>query len=334
MEIHAVDTRHERRGHEDHGRHRKDLDDLVLLDVDEPQRGVLDIVQTLEAEIGMVDERVDVLDHQLQARIDVVGETLRAQDARQDALTVEDILAQQHRALQQGVDAVDHLLVDRVLRIDVLRQGCDLFGDHLHQVGVVVDAHLQQRDEEVVARREAAVAHLQPLLGLAKRAEFGRAHRHQHAFVRNDERHGLHDERIARRHEEVGVGDDGVLRLGILRGRLDLLDLLLGLEADLHEAFDGLLLLDRGVQQIDPQDVVVPQFVEELGIGIADDLVVLFEVNGNHKHPVCIRRTLAAAGSVGRIVNSERCCARRRGDYPLQPGSTKGVTLTPEVQNF
>ena len=119
-----------------------------------------------------------------------------------------------------------------------------------------------------------------------------------------------------------------------MNGRLDLLDLLLGLEADLHEAFDGLLLLDRGVQQIDPQDVVVPQFVEELGIGIADDLVVLFEVNGNHKHPVCIRRTLAAAGSVGRIVNSERCCARRRGDYPLQPGSTKGVTLTPEVQNF
>jgi len=37
---------------------------------------------------------------------------------------------------------------------------------------------------------------------------------------------------------------------------------------------------------------------------------------------------------VGRVGNSESACARRRGDYPLQPGSTKGVTLTPEVQNF
>ncbi len=168
-------------------------------------------------------------------RVDVVGETLRAQDARQDALTVEDILAQRHRALQQGADAVQHGLVDRVLRIDVLRQGCDLLGDHLHQVGVVVDAHLQQRNEEVVARRIAAVVHLKTFFRFTEGAELGAAHRNQHTLVRNDERHGLHDERIARRHEEVGVGDDGVLRLGILRRGLDLLNLLLGLEADLHK---------------------------------------------------------------------------------------------------
>ena len=109
LEVHAVDRRDERRGHEDHRRHGEDLDDLVLLDVDKTQRRILDIVQSLEAEIGMVDQRVDVLDHQLQARIDVVGETFGTQDARQHALAVEDILAQRHRALLQGADAVQNL---------------------------------------------------------------------------------------------------------------------------------------------------------------------------------------------------------------------------------
>ena len=135
----------------------------------------------------------------------------------------------------------------------------------------------------MVARRIAAVVHLEPFFRLAEGPELGAAHRDQHTLVRDDERHRFDDERVARGDEEVGVGDDGVLRLGILRGRLDLLDLLLGLEADLHEAFDSLLLLDRGQQHVDPQDVVVAQFIEELGVGIADDLVVLLEVNCNHK---------------------------------------------------
>ena len=210
-------------------------------------------------------------------------ESARTQDARQDALAVEDVLAQRHGALLQRADAVQHLLVDRILRIDVLREGRDLLGDQLHEVGVEVDAHLQQRNEEVVARRIAAVVHLQALLRLAEGAELGAAHRDEHTLVRNDERHGFDDERIARGNEKIRVGNDGVLVLGVLRGRFDLLDLLIVLEADLHEVLDGLLLLDRGQQHVDPQDVVVAQLVEKLGVGIPDDLVVLLEVNRNHK---------------------------------------------------
>jgi len=58
-----------------------------------------------------------------------------------------------------------------------------------------------------------------------------------------------------------------------------LFDLLFGLKADLHEVLDGLLLLDRGQKHVDPQNVVVTQLVEELRVGIADNLVVLLEVN-------------------------------------------------------
>ena len=55
-----------------------------------------------------------------------------------------------------------------------------------------------------------------------------------------------------------------------------------GLEVDLHEVFDRLLLLDRRGEQVDPQNVVVTQFVEQLDVGVADDLVELLEVDGNH----------------------------------------------------
>ncbi|MFR3334227.1 MAG: hypothetical protein ACLTSJ_09900 [Alistipes communis] len=55
-----------------------------------------------------------------------------------------------------------------------------------------------------------------------------------------------------------------------------------GLKADLHEVLDGLLLLIVG-KHVDPQNVVVTQLVEELRVGITDNLVVLLEVNRNHK---------------------------------------------------
>jgi len=81
-----------------------------------------------------------------------LGKRSEAQDARQHALAVEDILAQRHGRFLQRADAVQHLLVDRILGVDVLRERRDLLGDQLHEVGVEVDAHLQQRNEEVVTR--------------------------------------------------------------------------------------------------------------------------------------------------------------------------------------
>ena len=56
--VHAINTCDQRRGHENHSSHREDLYDLVLLDIDKTQCRILDIVQTLKTEIGMVDEYV------------------------------------------------------------------------------------------------------------------------------------------------------------------------------------------------------------------------------------------------------------------------------------
>jgi len=85
-----------------------------------------------------------------------------------DADLVE-MIAKQVAALSKDINSEDSIDKKVIHRINALLESTMLLrenifdGDHLHQVGVVVDAHLQQRDEEVVARREAAVAHLQPI---------------------------------------------------------------------------------------------------------------------------------------------------------------------------
>ena len=229
----------------------------------------------------MVDQRVDVLDHQLQLRINVVREAFAAQDAGQDALAVEDVLSDQHRVLLQMADARKHLLVDRVAQTDLLAQRRDVLRQRLDQVGIEVDTNLQNRNQQMIARRESPIVHLQPLSALGEGSELVEAHRHEHALG-DDERHGLDAERVAGRHEKVRVADDRVLGFGILRRTFDFLDLLPGLEIDLHEILDGFLLLDRRREQIDPEDVVVAQIVEQPDVGVAYDLVILLEVYRNH----------------------------------------------------
>ena len=56
LKVHTVHACHQRSWHEDHGSHREDFYYLVLLDVDKTECSILDIVQTLEAEVGVADK--------------------------------------------------------------------------------------------------------------------------------------------------------------------------------------------------------------------------------------------------------------------------------------
>ena len=112
---------------------------------------------------------------------------------------------------------MDYLLIDSILCVDILAQLGNLLCNHLHKVGVKVDAHLQQRYEDVVTCRVAAVVHLQTLLRLAECARLGRTLRHEHTLIRDDERHGLHRECSSRlRNKEVGVRDNRIFVLRVL----------------------------------------------------------------------------------------------------------------------
>ena len=51
--VHAVEAGNEGRRHEEHAHHGQDLHNFVLLQVDKTHHGILEVFQTLEAEVGM-----------------------------------------------------------------------------------------------------------------------------------------------------------------------------------------------------------------------------------------------------------------------------------------
>src|ERR1700712_4932002 len=60
LEVHAIDAGDQRRRQEGDRGHREDLDDLVLVDVDEADRGIHQEVDLVEQEGSVAVERLDV----------------------------------------------------------------------------------------------------------------------------------------------------------------------------------------------------------------------------------------------------------------------------------
>ncbi len=60
-DVHSEKAGYEGRRHEHEGHEGEHLHDLVLVEVDDTEDGILQILQTLETEVGMVDQGGDVL---------------------------------------------------------------------------------------------------------------------------------------------------------------------------------------------------------------------------------------------------------------------------------
>ncbi len=58
--VHAIDAGDEGGGHKDYGHDRKDLDDLVLLNIDKTEECVLQVLKALRAELGVLQKGRDV----------------------------------------------------------------------------------------------------------------------------------------------------------------------------------------------------------------------------------------------------------------------------------
>ena len=56
VEVHTIHTGDERRRKEDYVDNGENLDDFVLLDVNKTEEGVLEILETVERETGVLDE--------------------------------------------------------------------------------------------------------------------------------------------------------------------------------------------------------------------------------------------------------------------------------------
>ena len=280
--VHPVYPGDQGRGHEDHRKDGKHLDDLVLFDVDQPHEGVLKEFQPFEAEIGVVDERPDVFDHDRNAGVSVVREAFTALDAGEEPLAVEDALAQDHGVLLQAVDVQEHLLVNALVHVVVGgAEGGDLARDDFDHVGVEVDPGFEDRDQDVVSGRIGAVVHLNLAAGFAEGAKVGVPLRDEESFAQ-DKGDGFGLETALFEDGEGGVADDGLFEFGIPRRGFDLFGLLTGEEVDVEKALNEFAFLGGRDDEVDPQQVVVPQLLENAGIGVTDDLIDGFQVQYNH----------------------------------------------------
>ena len=93
LEVHTVHAGHEGRRQEDNVYHGEYLDDLVLLDVYETEEGILQVVQTIETELGVLEQRVYIFDNHREARLQFLGKEIALEDVTDDALFIHDVLS-------------------------------------------------------------------------------------------------------------------------------------------------------------------------------------------------------------------------------------------------
>lgn len=211
-DVHSVEGCDEGRRHQKERNEGEYLHYLVLIEVDETDDRVLEILETVEAEIRVVHERGDVLEHDVQLVLDALGTFLGLEYAGNHALLVHDALAKDYRILLQAVDVEEEFLVDVLAEADLLVVLGNLLGEDLYHVGVGVDALLQN----AVEHREAVGIHLrkhvETTLEFGKAAELNLAESREHVALQY-EGDRLHCIFLRPWDDEVRVCEYGVLRL-------------------------------------------------------------------------------------------------------------------------
>ena len=63
IEVHSIETTYQSGRQEDDVDDCKDLNDIVLLDVYQTEESILEVVETVETELGVIEQRVDIFDN-------------------------------------------------------------------------------------------------------------------------------------------------------------------------------------------------------------------------------------------------------------------------------
>ncbi len=141
VHVHSIEAGDQCRRHQQQGDQRKNLHDLVLLEIDKTDYGILQILKPLEAEVGMVDKGRNILEYNVQmlANFRILGTALALDDIGEQPLLIHDILADEHCIFLQLIDIQQEFLVDILLLIDTLAELRHVFGDKLHDICIQVD---------------------------------------------------------------------------------------------------------------------------------------------------------------------------------------------------
>ena len=92
VEVHTIEATDECRRQEDDVDDREYLNDFVLLNVYQTKEGILEVVQTVKTETGVIEERVDILNNHRQTRVEFFGEEIAFEEVGNHALFIHDVL--------------------------------------------------------------------------------------------------------------------------------------------------------------------------------------------------------------------------------------------------
>ena len=138
----------------------------------------------------MLEKRVDVLDEDAHLGLGVGGDEDALDHVGADALLVDNVFADDHRALLQLLDGNEDGVVDVLFGFEVTAQLGDLAGEVLDEVGVIVYSGLEECGEYVIARGIAAGAGEELAHGVVERGELLAAYGDE-GVVLDDERDRL-----------------------------------------------------------------------------------------------------------------------------------------------
>jgi len=152
LDVHAEETGDEGRRHEHEGHKGEDLHDLVLVEIDDTENGVLQVFKTLEAEVGMIDQRRNVFQKDIQTRTVLRRIVGTFENAGYNPLLVNDILTDEHGVFLQDVDVDKELFTDIFTDADLSVVLIDFLGDKFDHVCIKVNTVFQDAQEGHMTR--------------------------------------------------------------------------------------------------------------------------------------------------------------------------------------
>ena len=270
-DVHSEKAGNEGRRHKQQGHQGEDFHYLVLVEIDYTYHGVLQILETLEGEVGVVDEGGNVPEGDLKPLHKLAREYLALEHTGDDPLLVHYVLADEHHILLKLVYVDEELLVDVLAYVHLAAVLLDLLVHDLYHIRIEVHSLLYDVGEDYVAALVVLRKGDDAALEVHETAQrhFPDGGQHASAEYEGD---GLHGIVVRSRDHEVGIGEDGIVGLRETGRALDLLRLGPGLELRAEEGFHRPLLLPFQVIHIDPEHIRSPEPLQNLQIGGVEHL--------------------------------------------------------------
>ena len=267
LEIHAVDRGNQGRRHQHHRHHRKQLDDVVLLEIDDAEHRIQHEGDLVGEIGGVVGQRHHVALHGFQLLAHVLGpfDALGAGgDERHHPPDRDQTLAHLGGEIALAADRDQDIGVTlgmpgarRALGFEnIVADGIHVAAGALQNVGVAIDHRVEQFHQHRFAGDAGRAGARQLVLHQHERLRLVIAHRHQ-AMAGEDEGHrgGARILGVGRAHQGGRHVARAVLDIEPA-GNLDLLHVLPGRHRDPGEPLHGLVLRRRRFYEINPDRVL------------------------------------------------------------------------------